>query len=200
MDFDDFVGEFDDGGVGFGSEAVEELVEVGVVDGAVVFVADLDEGGSVAGVEALDFVEGEDSIGGGFSEIDAEFSFEVVGDSVGAAHVAGEAGADLDHVFADFVGGVVHGVEGGDAFDFGVGAVEAVGDFGDGGGGEGSSVFALGDPESGEDAGFFVGVVGFEGFELVDGSRGELELEFFWPGGSGALVNGAELDEVAHGD
>lgn len=163
-----------------------------------VFIADLEEGSSVAGVEAFDFVESEDAIGGGFAVFDAEFLFEVVADSVCAAHVASEAGADFDHVFTDFVGGVVHAVEGGDAFDFGVGSVEAVGDFGDCAAVEVAVVFSLGDPESGEDAGFFFGVVGFERFELIDGGLRELEFEFFWSGGFRSLVNSSELDQFAH--
>lgn len=101
-------------------------------------------------------------------------------------------------MFADGVGGVVHAVEGCDALDFSVGAVEPMGDFGDRIGAEESAVFALGDPECGEDARFFGGVVGFEGFELIDSRLRELEFKFFGSRCFGPLVYCSKLDEVAH--
>lgn len=83
-----------------------------------VLVSDLEQWRAVAGAEALDFVECEHAVLCGLAVVDPEFVFQVRADLVRAAHVAREAGADLDHVFADRVAGVVHGVEGGDAFDF----------------------------------------------------------------------------------
>jgi hypothetical protein len=112
--------------------------------------------------------------------------------------MAGEARADFDHVFADFVSGVVHAVERCDAFDFGIGSVEAVCDFGDSVAAEETVIFSLGDPESGEDACLVFGIVGFERFELIDGGLRELQFEFFWSGCFRSLVNGSELDQVAH--
>ncbi len=73
-----------------------------------------------------------------------------------------------------------------------------MGDFGDGVAAEVSAVFSLSDPEAGEDARFFVGVVGFEGFELIDGGLGELEFEFFGSGCFWPFVYGSELNQVAH--
>ncbi len=143
-------------------------------------------------------MEGEQSVRGGFAEVHSEFFFEIIADSVSSAHMAGQACTDFDHMFADAVGGVVHAVERGDAFDFGVGAAEPMGDFGDRIATEVSVVFSLSDPEAREDTGFIVGVVGFEGFELIDGGLGELEFEFFGSGCFWPFVYGSELNQVAH--
>lgn len=181
-----------------GFEFGEQFVHIGVVDRAVILVADLEKWGSITSVKAFDFVEGEESVGGGFAKIYAEFFFEVITNSICSAHVAGEACTDFDHMFADAVGGVVHAVERCNAFDLGIRAVEPVGDFGDRVAAEVSAVFSLSDPETGEDTGFFVGVVGFESFELVDGGLGELEFEFFGSGCFWPFVYGSELNQVAH--
>lgn len=119
MDFYDFVGEFCDGW-GLVFELVEEFIDRSVIDRAVILITDLEERGSVAGVEAFDFVEGEDAIGCCFAIFDSQFLFEVVANAVRAAHMACEAGADLDHMFADCMIGVVHAIECGNPFYFGV--------------------------------------------------------------------------------
>ncbi len=110
--------------------------------------------------------------------------------------MAAETGADFNHVAARSVGGVVHGVEGGDTFDFGVAAVEPGADFGDGFGGEKAAVLALGDPERGKDEGFEIRIVGFERFQFLNGFFTEPEIEFF---GFGCFRSaGTYLDEFAH--
>lgn len=87
MDFYYFVSKFcDSRGLGF--EVVEKFIDVGVINGAVVLVANLKERSSVAGVETFNFVKSERAIRGSFAVFDAEFLFEVVADSVCPAHMA----------------------------------------------------------------------------------------------------------------
>lgn len=159
MDFDDLVGHLHDCRFALAAELIEKAVYVSFVDWPMIGVTDLEHRGPVTSVEALDFLNGEHAVGRGFAMADAQLLLDVVTDAVGAADMAGKAGAELDLVLARLVGGVVHRVKRRHAFDFGIASMETMGHFGNCLTIKKALIFTLGNPKTWEDTGFQVRVM-----------------------------------------
>lgn len=198
VDLDDDIGHLDHGGIGTAPELVEQPIHPGGVERTNVLVADLDERGAITCVQAFDLFEGEHPVGRGFAMADAELCFEMLPKRVGPADLAGEAGADFDFVLTGDVRGVIHAVERGNAFDFGIAPLEPVGDLGDRFPAQESAILPLSDPEPREDAGFPVRVVGLQGLQFSDGSVAEPEVQVLGSRRLGPLVHSPDLQKFTH--
>ena len=122
-------------------------------------VPDLEQRGTVACVQAFDFMDREETVGRRLAQFHAQAVLQVVHDPISPAHVAREARADLDHVSARPMGRVVHRVKSGHALDFGEAPSEAMGDFCDSFGRQPAAVLPLSDPQAWQETTLEVRVV-----------------------------------------